>query len=218
MKIVRNLGYLEANARWAIGRATRLLPGVKSLPDRFEREERMTFATVSLLNCWSNFQRAYFICCLLGVRSPSNDQISSNVSGTITTYQDAVGKAVLHYRPGAVPRSNGEWDSRDEPTWHDINVLLHLSTVFGFTNNNDIQTAFSFGFTAHRNLVVFRNYYAHKNRVTREKAQSVAVQYLIPQRLHPSAALLAAPGISPSTSLIQMWADELGQTVGLLCS
>lgn len=218
MKIVRDLSVLEVNAKWAISRSIRLIPTASTLGAPYQREERMTFAVISMLNTWANFQRTFFVCCLLGVRSPSNRSIKSNLSGTISSYQDAVGKAVLHYRPSSVPRSNGEWDSRDEPTWHDSNVLLHLSSTFGFTNLTDIQAAFSFGFTAHRNLTVFRNYYAHKNRVTREKAQGVAVQYLIPQRIHPTDALLTSPAGVPSSSLIQIWADELSQTVELLCS
>ncbi|HEY5582300.1 MAG TPA: hypothetical protein VIK56_14280 [Rhodoferax sp.] len=218
MKIVSNLGHLEGNAKWAIDRSIRLLSSAKSLAVPFEREERMTFAIVNLLNTWANFQRTYFICCLLGARSSVNSQIQSSVTGSISTIQEAIGKAVLHFKPSRSPRSNGEWDSRDEPTWHDANTLLKLSTAFSFTNDLDIQTAFSFGFTAHRNLVVFRNYYAHKNRGTKSKAQAIAVQYLIPQKLHPTAILLSAPSIAASTSLIQMWAEELSQTVELLCS
>lgn len=218
MKIVRNLAHLEGNAKWAIKRSTRLLSSAKSLTVPFEQEERMTFATINLLNTWASFQRTYFICCLFGTRSPANPKISSSVSGSINTYQDAIGKAVLHFHPTYTPRSNGEWDSRDEPTWHDANVLLNLAKAFNFTNELDIQAAFSFGFTAHRNLAVFRNYYAHKNRATRKKAQAAAVQYLIPQRLHPTAALLSAPSTAISTTLIQMWVDELSQTIELLCS
>lgn len=217
MKIVRNLRALEENGKWAIKRSTRLLSATSPPSASLSTEERITFAAVNLLNCWANFQRTYFICCLLGVKSSAHKKIVSNQTGIITTPNDAVGKAILHFKPNRTPRSNGIWDTRDEPTWHDANTLLNLSSTFSFSNDSDIQTAFTFGFTAHKNLVVFRNYYAHKNRGTRSKAQAIAVNYLIPQRLHPTEILLATPSSSPSMSLIQLWIEELTQTVELLC-
>lgn len=221
MKIVRDLKFLEQSANRSVRRAICNVPQASALISSFDREELMTYATINLLNSWTNFVRAYFVCCLLGVRSPtgnSTKQITSRLTGSISTPQQAIGHAVLHFRPAAAPRFNGEWDSRDEPTWHDSGTILQLANAFNLSNQADIQTAFSFGFTAHRNLVVFRNYYAHKNRVTREKAQSISIQYSIPQSLHPSAALLATPLTTPTTSLIGMWADELTQTASLLCS
>jgi hypothetical protein len=193
MKIVRNLRALEKNGKWAIKRSTRLLSETSSLSLPLSKEERITFAAVNLLNSWANFQRTYFICCLLGAKSAALKKIVSNQTGIITTPNDAVGKAILHFTPTRTPRRNGIWDTRDEPTWHDANTLLKLSSAFAFSNDSDIQTAFTFGFTAHKNLIVFRNYYAHKNRGTRGKAQAIAVHYLIPQRLHPTDILLALP-------------------------
>lgn len=217
MKIARNLQHLEQNAKWAIRRSCRLLPTTRLIANSFEMEERMTFAAINLLNSWANFQRAYFICCLLGTKSATRSRIISNQTGIITTSNDAVGKAITHFTPTRTPRSNGVWDTRDEPTWHDSNTLLKLSIAYAFSNSSDIQTAFTFGFTAHKNLVVFRNYYAHKNRGTRSKAQILANQYLIPQRLHPTAILLGTPSTSPSMNLIELWTEELCQTVELLC-
>lgn len=217
MKIVRNLQHLEQNAKRAIQRSSRLLPTARTISNSFAMEERMTFAAINLLNSWANFQRTYFICCLLGAKSVAHGHITSNQTGIITTPNDAVGKAILHFTPARAPRSDGVWDTRDEPTWHDSNTLLKLSIAYAFSNSADIQTAFTFGFTAHKNLVVFRNYYAHKNRGTRGKAQAQAIQYLIPQRLHPTAILLSTPSTSPSTNLIELWIEELCQTVELLC-
>lgn len=217
MKIVRNLRALEKKGKWAIKRSTRLLSTTSHPSASLSTEERITFAVVNLLNCWANFQRTYFICCLLGANSSALRKIVSNQTGIITTPNDAIGKAILHLKPSRTPRSNGIWDTRDEPTWHDANTLLTLSSKFAFSNDADIQSAFTFGFTAHKNLVVFRNYYAHKNQGTRGKAQAIAVNYLIPQRLHPTEILLATPSSSPSMSLIQLWVEELTQTVELLC-
>ena len=134
MKTVSNLAHLEGNAKWAIERSTRCLSSSKSLNTPFEQEEQMTFAVINLLNTWANFQRAYFTCCLLGTRSPIQPKIRSSITGMITTQQEAIGKAILYFNPNRTLQSNGEWNSRDEPTWHDSNVLLKLSKAFNFSN------------------------------------------------------------------------------------
>lgn len=217
MKIVRNLRALQQQAQWAIKRSTRALSDTSSPQFAAPSEEKFTFSVVNLLNSWANFQRTYFICCLLGVKSASSKSIISNQSGSVTTSNDAIGKAILHFTPARVPRSTGIWDTRDEPTWHDSNTLIRLSTAFAFSNDEDIQTAFTFGFTAHKNLVTFRNYYAHKNQGTKKKAQAIANQYLIPQHLHPTAVLLETPSTVTSTNLLEMWTAEFNQTIELLC-
>lgn len=218
MKIIRDLQHLEKNAKWAIKRSCRQLDSINSTANTFAKEERMTYAVINLLNSWANFQRTYFICCLLGAKSSNQGVVTSSQSGLVFTANDAIGKAIVHFSPAKTPRSSGIWDTRDEPTWHDSSTLLQLAAAYTFSNRNHIQTAFTFGFTAHRNLVVFRNYYAHKNRGTQSKAQAVAVQYLLQQRQHPTAILLGAPSISPSANLIGLWTDELCQTIEWLCA
>jgi len=217
MKIVRNLRALEQQAKWAINRSTRTLLANGSPQSTVPIEERFTFGVVNLLNSWANFQRAYFICCLLGAKSASSGSIVSNQSGLVKTPNDAIGKAIALFTPNRTPRPNGMWDTRHEPSWHDSNTLLRLSAAYVFSNDADIQSAFTFGFTAHKNLVTFRNYYAHKNQGTRNKAQAIANQYLIPQHLHPTAILLSTPSAITSTSLIEMWTAEFNQTIELLC-
>ena len=217
MKIVRNLQHLEQNAKWTISRSCRQLASISSTANIFVREERMTYAVIKLLNSYSNFQRTYFICCLLGAKSTSQGVVTSSQTGSVVTPNDAIGKAIVHCNPTKTPRSNGLWDTRDEPKWHDSGTLLRLAKAYTFSNENHIQAAFTLGFTAHKNLVIFRNYYAHKNRGTQSKAQAVAVQYMLQQRQHPTSILLGTPSTSPSTNLIGLWADELCRTIEWLC-
>jgi hypothetical protein len=158
------------------------------------------------------------VCCLLGTKSPLAGTITSSESSSPLTPNQAIGKAVNHFRPSALPKANGEWDSRDEPPWHDSNTLMRLAQAYSFSNLADIQTAFTFGFTAHKDLVVFRNYYGHKNKSTRTKAQSLASKYLISSNIHPSIILLSSPNATPNSSLIEMWKSELSQTISALCN
>jgi len=218
MKISRNLQILEKKAKWSFERSKKSIPSINPTLTPQEIENRMTYCALNLLNTWANFQRTFFICCLLGARSQIHRNITSNQTGIVTNSNDAIGKAILFFTPSRLPRSTGIWDTRHEPTWHDSNTLLRLSSNFSFSNDADIQAAFSFGFTAHKNLVVFRNYYAHKNQGTRTKAQAIATNYLIPQNNHPTKILLSAPSHSPSTTLVEFWAEEFSQTVELLCS
>jgi hypothetical protein len=39
-------------------------------------------------------------------------------------WNEALGAAVQLYNARAMPKSDGSWDRRDEPTWHDKNVLM----------------------------------------------------------------------------------------------
>jgi hypothetical protein len=217
MKIVKNLQFLENQAIRSLRKSVQNLPvGVQFLSKR-EQEEKITFGAINLLNTWATFQRSYFVCCLMGARSKSGHQITSSVSGSISSINRAIGEAIPHFKPSAIIKPNGEWDTRDEPAWHDANTILRLSSLYSFSNNTTITNAYTLGYTAHKNLVVFRNYYGHKNRGTRAKAQVISIQYLIPEHLHPSDALLEPPYAAKSSSLIQMWTDELVETVQMQC-
>jgi hypothetical protein len=131
---------------------------------------------------------------------------------------DAIGHAIKITNPKAIPNSSGLWDTRDEPTWHDSNTLIKLANAYSFSNKSDIQTAFTFGFTAHRNFVVFRNYYAHRNAGTKFKAQKMGTHYSIRTNQHPTEVLLSSPLSNPGLSLFDVWIGEFEQTIGLLCS
>lgn len=217
MKIVRRLAVLESSALWIFDRSSKSFPTPGAALSPIQTEAQVTHAMISLLNAWGAFLRAYFVCCALGARSPTA-RVSSSITGVVLNPNDAVGRAVRHYRAAATPRANGIWDSRDEPRWHDVSVFLHLAAHFTFSNSSDISTALSFGFTAHHDAIVFRNYYAHKNRVTKEKAQAIATKYSISSNIHPTSVLQSSPISAPGLTLFEMWLAEFKQTTSLLCS
>lgn len=218
MKIVRKLSALETRAMWALKRSVRQLDQIKKA-NASQREILISPLVINLLNTWANFTRSYYICCALGTKRPDGSNVSSTLSAIPSrSINDAIGNAVQTFRPKASKSSNGEWDTRDEPTWHDVNILIQLASKYNFSNAADIKTAFTFGFTAHQHLVVFRNYYAHKNGGTRKKAQNIATKYSIRSNQHPSDILLDTPLSTPGTALIDIWIGELEQTVEILCS
>jgi hypothetical protein len=182
-----------------------------------ERETQVAYVAINLLNCWANFVRTYFISCAGGAISPSGTMISSDLYVPGVTFNALLGSAITHFRPNATARSDGSWDSRDEPTWHDSATIIALASKYHLTNKADISTAFTFGYTAHRNLVVFRNYYGHKNQSTMRKTQNLAITYSISSNQKPTEILLSSPA-STSGSLLEVWKTELSDTIGFLCS
>lgn len=218
MKIARKLVHLEAGALRALRRSTRPLPLVRTAPDQSSRELLISPVIINTLNTWAAFVRAYYLCCIMGTRSGSGLKISSTYSSLSLSENDAIGHAISVMSPWARPKASGLWDIRDEPTWHDINTLIKLATAYSFSNLRDIQSAFTFGFTAHRDFVVFRNYYAHRNRGTRLKTHGIVTSYGIRTNQHPTDMLLDSPLATPGVSLLDRWVGEFEQSINLLCS
>lgn len=217
MKHPRRLAAIERVYLGSLERFSRDLGSVSAAASSHETEVRVGYIAINLLNCWSNFIRTYYISCASGALSPSGAIISSDLTTGAATFNDLLGRAITHFNSKAVPKIDGSWDSRYEPTWHDSATIIALAKEFNFTNLADITAAFTFGYTAHRNLVVFRNYYGHKNANTARKAQNLAPYYSIPSNLKPTNILLSPP---PSTagSLLEVWRTEFSDTIGYLCS
>lgn len=218
MKIARKLAHLEASALWALNRAFRPFSRIITEHNHSQRELLISPLVINSLNTWSLFIRTYYICCLLGARRSNGIYVSPHSISKPTSINQAIGLAIPLFNRKAAPSSSGSWDTRDEPKWYDSNTIIKISEHYDFSNSSDIKTAFSFGFTAHKNLVVFRNYYAHRNRGTKQKAQNIAAQHGIRTNQHPTEILLDYPLLSPSVSLIETWRGELAQTISLLCS
>lgn len=218
MKIARKLVHLEAASLWAIRRSVRPLKEAKAAPNQTQRELLISPLVINTLNTWALFNRAYYVSCLMGAKNGSGTIVTSSHSLSKLSVNDAIGLAIKATNPKAKPTASGLWDTRDEPTWHDVNTLLKLATTYSFSNLSDIQAAFTFGFTAHKNLIVFRNYYGHRNQGTKKKAQNMAAAYGIKTNQHPTEILLDSPLTSPGVLLLDQWIAEFNQTINLLCS
>jgi hypothetical protein len=217
MKIPRNLRTIEKVHLASIDRFFRDFSTVSTSSSMHSIEASVSYAVVNLLNCWANFMRMYYVSCAQGAVSPSGGHVTSNLSGAGRTFNDIIGEAILNFKRSAVPRSNGVWDGRDEPPWHASSTLLALATAHGFSNLPDITAAFTFGYTAHKDLVVFRNYFGHKNLNTVRKAQGLASRYSIQSNLRPTQILMLPPSGS-TQPLLNVWKTEICDTISYLCS
>src|ERR1700720_3179728 len=135
------------------------------------RESRLTVCavTVEALNTWANFSRSYYLSSCLGAFLAPLGKITTITP--FSNFNDSIGGAVLLYKAYASPRSTGVWHRRDEPTWHDPNVLLNCCNNIGASNYIHITNALSVGTRFFVDLPVFRNYCAHKNMQTEKAAQ-----------------------------------------------
>jgi hypothetical protein len=169
---------------------------------------------INLLNFWSNWVRAYFISCVTGARSGDRRFLSNK--SNLATVDEAIEFAILLFRKNAAPTGSGAWRIVDEPAWFDERVILKCSQCVGLSNYAKIAASFSFGFGVFRELRIFRNYFAHRNRDRFEEAMALAPSFLIGGATKPAEIVRAvSPGESVST--LERWIDELDHTISSLC-
>jgi hypothetical protein len=109
------------------------------------------------------------------------------------------------------------WDRRDEPTWHDPQILLRLTREAELSNAPDVAAAFSINTRAFTDLPVLRNYFAHRNQGTHEAALRIALLNSVPIPSRPSEVLASVPAASTQT-LFQDWLGDLDLVAEFLCA
>lgn len=182
---------------------------------RDDWQARIAYCTVELANRWSVFCRSYYLSAAFGCRTARRSTVTCSVGRL--SYNEAVGQAVIKYRPRAVPKDDGSWHRRDEPTWHDPTVFTTLMAHVGSKNSLDVQHAFSTGTRTFIDLPVFRNFFAHRNFQSMRAAQSIGRQYGIPMTLPPSEILRRRP-IGRPQALFLDWIDDVRFTMEYLCT
>jgi hypothetical protein len=183
------------------------------LPSR-ESKAAISSIVIDALNTWANFSKAYYLSTRLGAYLQAHGYITT--TRPFSNFNDAIGDAILLYKPRAIPLSSGEWRRRDEPAWHDSNVLLGCCNTVGASNVSHMNAAFSVGTRVFKDLPVFRNYLAHKNMRSQVAAQSLAPNYVIPATLRPFEILLQTP-LRAFDPLLKVWLYELEIVVSFLC-
>jgi hypothetical protein len=93
---------------------------------------------------------------------------------------------------------------------------LTLLGVIGSDNKQDVEAALSIQTRVLIDLPVFRNFFAHRNRGTREATQHVSPRYGIRPRPRPDE-MLRSRALGRPQPLIQDWLDDLSTMCELLC-
>lgn len=214
MNACRNLGKLYSAARRRMGflRLVSLDPAIYY--DSRLMESHISFVTIELLNCWANFLRAYYLSVMRTTKTQRGYPVRPNSQPV--GQNEALGRAILRFRPQASARTDGSWRRRDEPRWHDRDIFIKLCRDEGFSNLTDILAAFSAGTTAFDDLRILRNYFAHRNQDAEGLATRRAISYGISPKMRPAQFLISrAPG-RPQT-VLQDWLSDLMNTANLLC-
>ncbi len=178
-------------------------------------DRTIAFVTLEVANAWANFMRSYYLACALNGKRSRRGTIRT--AKPYASANEALGGAVVRFKPTATPNTAGQWHRRDEPAWHDTQVILTLSQEADWSNKDNVGTALSIrGSRGALDLPVFRNFYAHRNPATLRAARSLAPSHGIPQYQRLSDILLSVP-VGSREALLVDWIDEFGIIVEWLC-
>jgi hypothetical protein len=186
---------------------------VMATTDASDRDRRIGFVVIEAQNLWGNFARAYVLSCIVSPRRRRGGCVKLGNSA-IRLPGD-----VLHLaaRASKGPHAPAPTSRREEPPWHDTSVLLKTCEGMKCSHLADVHAALSTQTRALYDLPVFRNFYAHRNQESAEKAIRIArQQYLIAGVSHPTEAL-AQPALQRPQALVLDWLDEIEVIMDFLC-
>lgn len=188
---------------------------LRTAPSQLNREKRyvLAYSVIDLHNSWSNFCRSYL---LSYSKSPKTRDGNRLFCLQPLNENEIIGLTIRNFKPYATPKSDGSWHRRDEPPWHDPNILLKGCELIAASNLLDVQAAFSSNSRVFLDLPVYRNFFAHSNKQTEDAARRLASQYSIPTGLRPYDILMTRPVGRPQALLFE-WVDELVFTAEFLC-
>ena len=193
-------------------RLTRLERRIRAVAGSAGHDRDMVVAHVAIeaLNAWALFSRSYYLSCTLGAVTGRKQCV------TTTPTADPLGAAITCINSWAQPRAHGVWHRRDEPAWHDPNVLMRVCGNVNCSIHVQIVQAFSLSQNVFRDLPVFRNFFAHRSGDTSQAARNIAARYILPSHLSPAEILLSvSPGMTEP--VIVDWLSEMIITAEFLC-
>jgi hypothetical protein len=211
MHRAKSLRTLRAALRRRLNRLEQRLKATASM-NNSDRDMTVAYVAIEALNAWSLFARSFYLSCAIGAKTERKKYITLTAPPTT----DHLGVAITHYKKNATPNTAGQWHRRDEPAWHDPNVVMTVCANVGCSIQAGIEASFSLKQNVFNDLPVFRNFFAHRNEGTSRAASNITVRYALPSSLPPSEALLA---VSPGTATPIMldWLDELNITAEFIC-
>lgn len=175
-----------------------------------DRDVVVAYVAIEALNAWTLFSRSFYMSCALGALTERKRPV------TTTATADPLGAAIVCINSRARPNALGAWHRRDEPPWHDPNVLMRVCNNLGCSIQVEIGRAFSLSQNVFNDLPVFRNFFAHRNGDTSQAARNIAPRYTLPTHLSPTELLLSVSPGSTETLILE-WLTEMMITAEFLC-
>lgn len=198
----------ERRFRWVAAMKTRKsLPWLTSWILRYVNERRqdvarlpmqrqpvasdVTFPLVDMHNALAAFMRSYCLSSLAGAYMANGRRVTATAA--IGQPLSALTFAITTERPRKT--GTGPWKHRDEPTWHDPNVIVRVLNKAGCSNAKGVSDALSIGSRAIEHLTTTRNFLAHRNETTAVKVRRLGAQYGLRAPADPLAVVFAVgPG------------------------
>jgi hypothetical protein len=174
-----------------------------------DRLSALSLLFVDLHNALRMFLRCYYLSSALGARDADGQPTTSKTGAR--NQHEAMGFAISAIRGSHVV----SWTPRDEPTWHDIGIVIRLFNLAQCSNAGGFASAWSVGSRASEYLTITRNFYAHRQENTALKVRRVARAMQAPARGEPGEIALQR-GAGRPQSLIEDWLDDIEVIVQLI--
>jgi hypothetical protein len=212
MRPSRDLGVLLCVARRRLLRLRALASTALTVAGA-DNDRSLSYVVIETHNLWGNFARSYTLSCLHSPARISKARVTLT-NAAIQTPGAVLLEAARVQRGPAAPAPTSR---RDEPPWHDVTIFLRTCGAIGCSHYPDVQSAMSLHTRVFQDLPAFRNFYAHRNEETAERAVRIArANYLITGRRRPSE-VLSAPAYKRTQALILDWLDDVQAVMECLC-
>jgi hypothetical protein len=169
-----------------------------------------TFPLVDTHNALATFMRTYCLSSLAGAYMSNGTRVTAN--RPIRGHRSALTFAIRTERPRATGK--GPWSHRDEPTWHDPNVLVRILNKAACSNAAGVNAALSLGSNAIEHLTITRNFLAHRNETTAVKLRRLGSRYGVGAPTDPLAVVFAF-GYGRPQRIVDDWLDDIFTIVSL---
>lgn len=200
-------------------KATRRLFRLRGLIDTFappiqtEKDRVVAFAAIEALNLWDSFARSYYLSCVFGAKLRSGSAVRLSLAGLRTA--DAAVRSAMASAGRRAP-IGGLIRRRDEPSWHDVQLLLKLFQYVGASHLAQLQSALSYPTDVFRFLPTVRNFFAHRNRDTAHKVRDAAPLLGVLGPSKPSDIVCSWRANRPQNILAD-WLDDMRTVILLMC-
>ena len=212
MRESRSFACLRASARKRLWRLrARAVVGIALRNPLRDRE--LAYVVLETQNLWTNFSRSYLLSCVYRPKRCTGGRVT-HANAAIQTPGDVLFAANKLARG---PLAAAPVSRRDEPSWHNIALFRNTCQHLQCSHLAHVQAALSLQTRVFYDLPSFRNFYAHRNGESAQKAIQLAKRiYLIAGPTHPSD-VLAEPARNRTQALILDWLDDISAIVDLLC-
>jgi hypothetical protein len=168
-------------------------------------DRNVSFVVIEAMNNWASFSRTLYLSTCRGARDWRLQRLT--VNRPFGSDDEALHFAIKRYKPN-FPAWPTRVTHRDEPNWLDPNTLLTLLNDLSASNAPDVNAALSFQGRVLTDLPTLRNFYAHRQENTAQKARRLMINYGIAPQIHPTEFCLSYES-GKSQSIVLDWLDEL---------